>query len=132
MTSKSITNHSILRTFTQPVFGLSTFFILAITLLGVVSPEYAKSFFGYLQNWLVVNTSWFYILSVGSVLFFVLWLMMSRLGDIRLGPDDSEPEYSYFSWFYMLLPFMPWSGSPWHISRFEKIYLCYRDLFFTL
>lgn len=35
-------------------------------------------------------------------LFFAVWLMLSRLGDIKLGPDHSEPEYSYVSWFAML------------------------------
>ena len=28
--------------------------------------------------------------------------MVSRLGDIKLGPDHSEPDYSNFSWFSML------------------------------
>jgi choline/glycine/proline betaine transport protein len=28
--------------------------------------------------------------------------MLSRYGDVRLGPDKSEPEYSYLSWFAML------------------------------
>src|SRR3546814_16419523 len=28
--------------------------------------------------------------------------MLSRYGDVKLGPDDSEPDYSYLSWFAML------------------------------
>ena len=28
--------------------------------------------------------------------------MLSRLGDIKLGPDHSEPEYTNLSWFAML------------------------------
>ncbi len=96
--------NSPLKTFTQPVFGFSTFFILAITSLGVLSPDFAKTFFGQLQNWLVVNTSWFYVLSVGSILFFALWLMMSRLGDIKLGPEDSGPRFPFFSWFSLKSP----------------------------
>lgn len=35
-------------------------------------------------------------------MIFSLWLMVSRMGDIRLGPDHSEPEYSNISWFAML------------------------------
>lgn len=61
-----------------------------------------NSFFKNIQTWLVAKTSWFYILSVGTILFLCLFLMLSRLGDIRLGPDDSRPEHSNLSWFAML------------------------------
>lgn len=30
--------------------------------------------------------------------------MFSRYGDVKLGPDDSEPDYSYLSWFACLIP----------------------------
>ncbi len=33
---------------------------------------------------------------------FVVYLMLSRYGSIRLGPNDSVPEYSNLSWFAML------------------------------
>lgn len=42
------------------------------------------------------------MLGVGSVLFFSIWLMFSRMGDIKLGPDHSEPQYGNLSWFAML------------------------------
>jgi choline/glycine/proline betaine transport protein len=50
----------------------------------------------------VRNFGWFYILSVAIFLMFVIFLMLSRYGDVKLGSDDSEPEYSYLSWFAML------------------------------
>ncbi len=39
---------------------------------------------------------------MGIILFTSLWLMVSRLGDIKLGPDHSEPGYTNLSWFAML------------------------------
>ena len=33
---------------------------------------------------------------------FVVWLMLSRYGSVKLGPNDSKPEYSTLSWFAML------------------------------
>ena len=36
------------------------------------------------------------------MLFVCLYLMFSRFGSIRLGDDDSRPEFSNFSWFAML------------------------------
>lgn len=72
------------------------------TFLASIWPKEINSFFKVVQNWLIVNTSWVYILSVGTILFFALYLMMSKLGDIKLGPDHSEPDFKNISWFAML------------------------------
>ena len=42
----------------------------------------------------------FFVLA--GFLFFVVYLMFSRFGGIRLGDDDDRPEFSRFSWFAML------------------------------
>ena len=36
------------------------------------------------------------------VLFFVFWLLCSRFGNVKLGQDDDEPDFSTFSWICML------------------------------
>ena len=36
------------------------------------------------------------------MLFVCFYLMFSRFGGIKLGDDDSKPEFSNFSWFAML------------------------------
>jgi choline/glycine/proline betaine transport protein len=48
------------------------------------------------------NLGWFYILSVSALLIFLLGLAFSRYGNIRLGADDSRPDYSNLTWFTML------------------------------
>ena len=70
--------------------------------MGSLFPNQAKPFFDGVQIWLVENTSWIYILAVAIILIFSIWLMVSRLGDIKLGPDHSIPEYKNWSWFAML------------------------------
>src|SRR5256885_5858816 len=35
-------------------------------------------------------------------LVFLIFVASSRFGDIRLGPDDAEPEFSFISWTAML------------------------------
>jgi len=85
-----------------PVFFISAALILAFVLFGDVFPQQAGSVFDALQARIVHDFGWFYILAVALFLIFVLFLMFSRYGDVRLGPDDSEPEYSYLSWFAML------------------------------
>lgn len=84
------------------VFFSSALFIFFITLLGSIWPDTLKIFFSAIQSWLITKASWIYILAVGFVLFFALYLMVSRFGDIKLGPDHSEPEYKSIPWFTML------------------------------
>ncbi|WP_176460854.1 BCCT family transporter [Janthinobacterium sp. PC23-8] len=85
-----------------PVFFISAALIIAFVLFGALFPQQASSVFDTLQARIVHDFGWFYILAVALFLIFVIFLMLSRYGDVRLGPDDSEPEYSYLSWFAML------------------------------
>ena len=84
------------------VFFASAFFIFLITICGSIWPQGLNDFFKTIQSWLIGKTSWIYVLAVGTILFFSLYLMLSRLGDIKLGPDHSEPDYGNLSWFAML------------------------------
>lgn len=85
-----------------PVFFVSAGLVLAFALFGAVFAKQAGQLFTALQAVIVEDFGWFYIASVAGFLMFVLFLMLSRYGDVKLGPDDSEPEYSYISWFAML------------------------------
>jgi len=58
--------------------------------------------FGLLTGWVAHNLGWFYILAVSALLIFLLGLAVSRYGNIRLGADDSRPDYSNLTWFTML------------------------------
>jgi choline/glycine/proline betaine transport protein len=85
-----------------PVFFVSAGLILAFALFGSAFPARAERLFAAVQATIVLDFGWFYILSVAGFLIFVLFLMISRYGDVKLGPDESEAEYSYLSWFAML------------------------------
>jgi len=85
-----------------PVFFVSAALVLAFSVMSALFPERVGSLFDTLQAGIVRDFGWFYILSVAFFLIFVIFLMMSRYGDVKLGPDDSEPEYSYLSWLAML------------------------------
>ncbi|BBC72618.1 choline transporter [Altererythrobacter sp. B11] len=85
-----------------PVFFVSAGLILAFALAGALFPVRAGEAFTAVQGFIVQDFGWLYIASVAGFLIFVIYLMLSRHGDVRLGPDDSEPEYSYVSWFAML------------------------------
>jgi len=53
-------------------------------------------------NVLTGDFGWLYCIAVAAFLFWCLYVAFSKYGKIRLGPDDSKPEYSTGSWFAML------------------------------
>lgn len=85
-----------------PVFFGSAFLSLILVSYAVLAPERAEGVFTAVHSWITDTAGWFYILSVAFFLIFVVFLGVSRLGLIKLGPDHSEPDYSYVSWFAML------------------------------
>jgi choline/glycine/proline betaine transport protein len=84
------------------VFVPSTVVVLLFVLAGTLfTDQMAEAFFS-IHEWVTTNLGWFYIISLNIFLVFVVWLAFSRFGGIRLGPDDAEPDFSYFSWLTML------------------------------
>ncbi|MFD2447421.1 BCCT family transporter [Vogesella fluminis] len=51
---------------------------------------------------MIHNFGWFYILAVAIFLLLLLAIAVSRYGDIRLGPDEARPAFSFASWLAML------------------------------
>ena len=86
----------------KPVFISSLVIAVSIALLAALMPELSGQLFGQVQSWLVSKVSWIYILAVAIFLIFTVCIMVSRLGDLKLGPDHSEPDYTNVSWFSML------------------------------
>lgn len=76
----------------------SLFIIISIALSCIVSPGRASTALGFLKQELFSSFSWVYILSVAFFFLFLIVLCIGKLGDIRLGDDDEDPEYSFFSW----------------------------------
>ena len=85
-----------------PVFLGAGGLCLIFVLFTVAAPETAEPLFSAIQTWIVNTAGWFYILAVALFLLFVIILAMSDYGRIKLGPDHSEPDYTYLSWFAML------------------------------
>ena len=76
--------------------------VLAFVIFTVLNVEGAGAVFTSIRAWIETTLSWYYILAVCAALFTCLFLMCSRYGKIRLGDDNSRPEFSNFSWLAML------------------------------
>lgn len=83
-------------------FYISLVIILFIVLWGFFMPQNFEKVGNATFGYLVKNFGWFYTLAMSSFVVFCICLATSRYGSIRLGSDDSRPEYSYVSWFAML------------------------------
>jgi choline/glycine/proline betaine transport protein len=85
-----------------PVFLGSAALILAFVLFGVLLPGQTADMFSALQGWIVDTFGWYYLLVVSAFLIFAFALAVSAHGNVKLGPDHAEPEFSYGSWIAML------------------------------
>jgi choline/glycine/proline betaine transport protein len=85
-----------------PVFILSAVLTLSFVLFAAIFTGPAARLFSTIQVWIVASAGWFYVLSVAGFMIFVVAVALSGPGRVKLGPDHSEPDYSYTSWFAML------------------------------
>jgi glycine betaine transporter len=83
-------------------FGVAAALVLAFLIWGAVDSEGMGSGTGEVLSWLTGNFGWMFVLVSAAFLVFSAYLAMTRYGNIRLGPDDSAPEFSTFSWVSMM------------------------------
>ena len=76
--------------------------VLAFVVFTVLNVDVANAVYSAVRRWIEATLSWYYILAICVTLFACLYIMLSRHGKVRLGDDDSRPEFSTFSWLAML------------------------------
>src|SRR5690606_33143471 len=80
----------------------SIIFITVISLVSILFPSLTEDLLNVIKNFIFVNLNWVYVWAVTIFVIFLAYLMFSKYGKIRLGSNDSRPEYSFFSWISML------------------------------
>ncbi|MGO1950555.1 MAG: BCCT family transporter, partial [Mycobacteriaceae bacterium] len=85
-----------------PVFGTSGGIIVAFVLWAWLAPDSADSVINAVKDWIAANLGWFYILTAGVVVIFVLVIAFRRVGNTKIGPDHSQPKFGMFTWGAML------------------------------
>ncbi|MGP5664588.1 BCCT family transporter [Glutamicibacter arilaitensis] len=84
------------------VFWPALLVILAVAVFAILAPNAADTTFNAVQNWIVANLGWYYMLIIGGFVALVIAIGFSKLGRITLGNDGEKPEFGLFSWFAML------------------------------
>ncbi|MEJ2489301.1 MAG: BCCT family transporter [Sulfurovaceae bacterium] len=86
----------------MPVF-IPAVIVIGLLVIGTIAnPNLAGEIFASMLEYITEDFGWFYMLSVALFLIFIIAIAISPWGKTKLGPDHSEPEYSFSSWFAML------------------------------
>ena len=84
------------------VFFTSAGLILAFTLMSIFYTELSGKWLSSALNWVSGTFGWYYMLAATLYIVFVVFIACSRFGSIKLGPEQSKPEFSMMSWAAML------------------------------
>ena len=85
-----------------PVAAGSLIIIAAMMIYGGFWPEHAGNLFEDVLAWVLDRFGWLFVVSVAIYTVAAFYFALSRYGQIRLGPDDAEPEFSFTAWSAML------------------------------
>jgi len=88
--------------FSKSIIIPSLLVLFILSLLCAFYPDATQNALGRFQQGIYKNLSWTYILLVSFFVIFQLVLALSKFGNIRLGSDNSKPQYGFFSWIAML------------------------------
>ncbi|MBZ2209841.1 BCCT family transporter [Massilia soli] len=81
---------------------LTAGFIFLIVVWGIVSPVTMASVFDTALASITRNFGWLYLWIVLGLVIFAFFVAVTRYGDLKLGGEDDEPDFSVGSWFAML------------------------------
>jgi len=85
-----------------PVFFGSSILILLFVVLSLLFLDELSASVDSVQAWIANQSGWFLVLTVNVILGYLAFLLVSPFGNIRLGRDDSRPEFSLPAWLAML------------------------------
>ena len=84
------------------VFYTSAGLILLFSLTTIFFREFSAEWIGRTLNWVSKTFGWYYLLAATLYIVFVVCIACSRFGSVKLGPEQSKPEFSLLSWAAML------------------------------
>lgn len=86
----------------KPVFWPAAFLIVSFITITLWVGDPMEEVFKNTQKAISDYGGWFFVLLTNIFLLFCLYIGFSKLGSIRLGGKDAEPEFSMGAWFAML------------------------------
>lgn len=104
--------------------------VILFAFFAFVDLERANAVFNVINNLIVSNFDWLFVLSSNFFILVSLIMAFSKLGHVKIGGVDAEPEFGNFSWYSMLISagmgigLMFWSvGEPlYHMMQTPPIF----------
>lgn len=84
------------------VFWPATVIMVAFIGWVLLMPDTAQEIFSDLQSKVIGYFGWYYVALVAFFVIFALYVGFSRLGDVKIGHDDDEPDFSFLTWLSFL------------------------------
>ncbi|AWN15097.1 BCCT family transporter [Salinisphaera sp. LB1] len=85
-----------------PVFLISGVVMIALVVLAAVFPTQFSAIANSILSFITNYFGWLYVASTAIFVVFVVFVAVSRFGNLVLGPDDAEPEFDTWSWVSMM------------------------------
>lgn len=70
------------------VFIISVLISVLVIMYGFFYNDTLNLVSGIVMNWVSLNFGWLYVLFVAFLCFFLLWLSLSKYGNIKLGDEN--------------------------------------------
>lgn len=84
------------------VFWPAAIIVAIFAAFAIIAPDSAENLFSTIQTNVIDSFSWYYVLIAAGFVVFCLYIGFSKYGDIKLGRDDDDPEFSNMSWLALL------------------------------
>ncbi|WP_166253533.1 BCCT family transporter [Marinobacter salicampi] len=95
-------NSGILKGMNARVTIAAMVLIMTVLALGSLFTKDVSQVLGSARTFLNPFLEWYYVFVVAFLLMFMIWLGTGRYKNVRLGRDDEQPEFAFFSWVAML------------------------------
>ncbi|OWZ82822.1 BCCT family transporter [Natranaerobius trueperi] len=88
----------------NPVVSFASgFFILIFVMYALFNLDHTNEMISVINEFVVTRFDWVFIMSSNLFIILCLYLAFSKLGNVRIGGLNSEPEFSNFAWYSMLI-----------------------------
>lgn len=87
----------------RAVFWVSVVLIVVVMAVSAVFPTQMGEIAQHGLNWVTEKTGWTMLVIPLGIMALLIFLAVTKYGRIKLGPDDSEPDYPTYAWVAMLM-----------------------------
>ncbi|QCX80006.1 Glycine betaine transporter BetP [Streptomyces sp. YIM 121038] len=84
------------------VVGIGALVVLGVVAWAAIGKTSFENTTGSALSWVLDNFAWLFVIAADVFLVLCVLLAFGRFGRIRLGADDSEPEFTSLAWIAMM------------------------------